>query len=73
MPALLWIFLAVGVVLLDLAAFISAIVGLLTFFALERLQPYRWYMIGFGILGTIMLLPLADYFIGKAIRSVTSA
>jgi hypothetical protein len=58
--------------LLDLVAFAALVCGVLTFFTLERLEPYRWHLIGFGLVGAIIMLPIADYFIGKAVSAIIS-
>lgn len=72
MSALIWIILAVIVVLLDIAAFLAAILGLLTLFHFEGLRAYRWYLLGIGLVGALVLLPIADFFIRKAVESVTT-
>ena len=72
MAVLLWMLAALLFVLLDLAAYVVSAIGFLTFFTFDSLKPYRWYMIGIGLVGGLMLLPIADHFIGKAIRSVTA-
>ena len=73
MSAIVWLVLALVFVLLDVAACVAFVLGLLTFVTLDSLKPLRWYFIVGGFAGALVLLPVADYFIGNAIKAVTGA
>ena len=70
MSTLGYVLLAGLACILDLVAFIALILGGLSFFQFENLARWRWHLLAGGALGLVVLLPLADYFLRKALSSI---
>lgn len=69
---LIYVVLAALFALLDVVAICALVVGGLTFVTFEKLQSLRWYLIGGGVIGLLICLPLADHFFRAAIRQLTA-
>lgn len=70
MALIVFFILAVVCALLDLASFVAFVVGIVTFFGLDQLKPFRWWLIGGGLVGTLAFLPLADFFLHKVVKAL---
>jgi hypothetical protein len=65
----LWLLAALCVVL-DIVALAALLAGLFTFVALDALKPLRWQLLGCGLVGLLIFLPAADFFLRKAVSVV---